>query len=376
MITPPGSVRQAWINELLLYNDPKSNAVFRKCPNCHRLQSFTPEQAKTHRGLQCNIIPGLGCGGRYVGWTIPPKDKIRLTLNNEIARASDKPIDNKIAEEHYCNSWDDRFRSLVRFKEMYGHMIIGSRFSTNEFPGLGWWVSRQRSAYSKMKNPKAPTMCNPLTPERYKKLKEIGFCFSFRSSVSNRITDRASNYAYAPTDSGNTVCSRASRFNRKRNHSDSDIDNSNSNQSDTENDSTLLHSEMDEDAIATLLDRLRTDCQQDSKVECVCPAANTFLVRVVDYYRIHYKDIQDIQMWEIRDMSSTIPKVIDFMNTIREYVQKQSKKPISNTRAMEHVLICQRFLLMMQDYLRAVVSDLKEVNIVFSKAIEDMRSCV
>jgi hypothetical protein len=58
--------------------------------------------------------------------------------------------------------WEKRFSELVRFKEEHGHCNVPDRRSEN--PQLGTWVNNQRRR-------------GKLSPDRMKRLEEIGFRF-------------------------------------------------------------------------------------------------------------------------------------------------------------------------------------------------------
>ncbi len=45
--------------------------------------------------------------------------------------------------------WESKYQLLVRFKRVHGHVTIGNRFSTDEYPGLGRWLHFQRLAWNR-----------------------------------------------------------------------------------------------------------------------------------------------------------------------------------------------------------------------------------
>ena len=59
--------------------------------------------------------------------------------------------------------WENQFQNLLLFKERYGHTQVPQRWSENKT--LANWVSIQRRDKHK------------LSPEKLKKLQEIGFAF-------------------------------------------------------------------------------------------------------------------------------------------------------------------------------------------------------
>jgi viroplasmin and RNaseH domain-containing protein len=65
-------------------------------------------------------------------------------------------------------TWDERFRELLDFKEMYGHTLVPQNNSA-----LGEWVHKQRKMYKLLKNGKPCA----LTTERALKLADVGFIF-------------------------------------------------------------------------------------------------------------------------------------------------------------------------------------------------------
>jgi len=66
-------------------------------------------------------------------------------------------------------SWEEGFSYLLRFKEIEGHCRVPKTFKLEGF-NLGGWVERQKTSKSKSK----------LTPERQRRLDEIGFVWEYR----------------------------------------------------------------------------------------------------------------------------------------------------------------------------------------------------
>ncbi len=70
--------------------------------------------------------------------------------------------------ERLSPSWDEFYGQLDTFKEAHGHCNVPQRYSAN--PGLGSWVSNQRSLYSK----------NQLSAIRIARLNDLGFVWDVR----------------------------------------------------------------------------------------------------------------------------------------------------------------------------------------------------
>ena len=80
------------------------------------------------------------------------------------------------AEGKTVSSWDDRFRSLMEFREVHGHTCVPMQ---RHDPGLGAWVKEQRSLNNAGK----------LQEERKQKLISIGFIFD--GAEAKRIREQA-----------------------------------------------------------------------------------------------------------------------------------------------------------------------------------------
>jgi len=80
------------------------------------------------------------------------------------------------AEGKTVSSWDDRFRTLMEFREVHGHTCVPMQ---RHDPGLGAWVKEQRSLNNAGK----------LQEERKQKLISIGFIFD--GAEAKRIREQA-----------------------------------------------------------------------------------------------------------------------------------------------------------------------------------------
>lgn len=96
------------------------------------------------------------------------------------AKSSDewKAIELRRKREDAEKLWQKRFAQLVQFKAKKGHTRVPKVYPANS--GLSSWVFRQRAAYKQMMNGEE---VNGVTPERLKKLQDIGFEFGVRSEV-------------------------------------------------------------------------------------------------------------------------------------------------------------------------------------------------
>ncbi len=68
----------------------------------------------------------------------------------------------------YNDLWDHRFNALVEFKNKNGHCNVPYRWK--EDTQVGRWVQNQREFYKR----------KTLSPERYNRLKEVGFAWSLK----------------------------------------------------------------------------------------------------------------------------------------------------------------------------------------------------
>ena len=75
--------------------------------------------------------------------------------------------------------WDARLEELKEYQSRHGNCLVPQQYPEN--PQLGTWVSNQRKQYRLMKEDKP----SPMTPERVKKLEELGFVWSIFSHDSH-----------------------------------------------------------------------------------------------------------------------------------------------------------------------------------------------
>ena len=70
------------------------------------------------------------------------------------------------------NSWVERIRQLIEFKQVNGHTLVPRRYKEN--PSLGNWVNKQRQHY---RNYRAGTKPCSLNESRIEMLNQLGFCW-------------------------------------------------------------------------------------------------------------------------------------------------------------------------------------------------------
>ena len=83
-------------------------------------------------------------------------------------------------------AWDAKFRLLQRYHELNGHTRVPKVLDSEEFPQLGHWVQRQRSAYANEQRIKAGKPLDKsnrkrITAEHIARLEALGFHWSVRS---------------------------------------------------------------------------------------------------------------------------------------------------------------------------------------------------
>jgi len=74
--------------------------------------------------------------------------------------------------------WDKMYDALVEYKEKYGHCNVPQKYSSN--PQLATWVSSQRRSMKK----------DRLSPERIKKLNQLGFDWTPKKATESVETDQ------------------------------------------------------------------------------------------------------------------------------------------------------------------------------------------
>ena len=79
----------------------------------------------------------------------------------------------ELVQEEWNKRFEKRFQQLEAFKEEIGHCNVPNRFANNRT--LGYWCSNMRRAYKNIQKGMKMKTDYDLTPDRIKRLEEIGF---------------------------------------------------------------------------------------------------------------------------------------------------------------------------------------------------------
>jgi superfamily II DNA or RNA helicase len=120
------------------------------------LQEFNARTGDFDVPLQSPVYPYLGS---WVRTQRQNKDRLTPERRNRLEELG-------FDWEPHAKAWEDKFAELQEFKEQEGHCNVPS---TYPYPSLKVWVATQRSRQDR------------LTPERRKRLEELGFAWGTRS---------------------------------------------------------------------------------------------------------------------------------------------------------------------------------------------------
>ena len=107
-----------------------------------------------------------------------------------------------------ANSWMERIRQLIEFKQANGHTLVPKRYKKN--PSLGNWVNKQRQHY---RNYLAGTKPCSLDENRIEMLNQLDFCWN-ASFIGGKKHQRTANQEFSSesnfSQSGRAISSSAS----------------------------------------------------------------------------------------------------------------------------------------------------------------------
>ena len=109
------------------------------------------------------VIKSQYCGYKLGVWVSNQRVKKKTMVLERVRRLNNIGFVWDLLELQ----WEEGFEYLIAYKKAYGNCVVLGSFKLNNYR-LGGWVGRQRSNQDK------------LTPERFKRLDDLGFVWKVR----------------------------------------------------------------------------------------------------------------------------------------------------------------------------------------------------
>ncbi|KAL7578733.1 hypothetical protein ACA910_015966 [Epithemia clementina (nom. ined.)] len=143
------------------------------------------EYAKRHGNC---LVPKRYADNPELGnWVATQRQEYRKMQNNQVSIMNKKRqqlLDTIFfdwgGKQKLRAKWDRRYKELAEYAKRHGDCLVPNKYADN--PGLGCWVSTQRTAYKKRINGKPSS----LTQEHVDLLIRIGFVWDGQTSFSKK----------------------------------------------------------------------------------------------------------------------------------------------------------------------------------------------
>jgi hypothetical protein len=138
---------------------------------------------------------GVGVGDA----TVSVKDAVALAEAGgsalKIARSEAKPYlsspKGRARKTGFVNRWERMYHRLQEFKAEHGHCLVPYRYKGDEEPALGFWISKQRTAYYRKREGSKAT----LSLDQICRLEELGFVWNPLESREKLLAEQGAHKA-------------------------------------------------------------------------------------------------------------------------------------------------------------------------------------